>query len=402
MTAPTTTLTAAALLASGVWLWHLLQWLRHRRGLLRLIDQPDEPPPDGWPTLAALFAARDEARTVGPAARSLLAQDYPALRVVAVDDRSEDATGDILDELAEQDGRLRVIHITELPDGWLGKTYALQRAAGSAEADWLLFTDADVHFAPTALRRAVAFAERAGATHVTVAPVIPTEGFGERVFLAMFDAAFAIGFPAWRVEDLDRRTALGIGAFNLVRSGAFRDIGGFRRLALSVDDDMKLGEALKTAGGRPRVLMGDRAVTVKWHTGLRGMVRGLEKNFFAVARYRLSLALGSALLLAWVGAGPHVGLFVGPIWSRLVCAAGVAAAGAAIAAYGGKNGVRPYYALTLPISAAAMIVALTRSVCLTLARGGVVWRGHLYPLAALRDHVRRRERWLREVWLSTR
>src|SRR5581483_9986381 len=285
---------------------------------------PAVEPAGGWPSLAVAFAARDEEADVGRAARSMLALDYPNLRVVAVDDRSTDATGAILDALAAEDGRLVVVHVRELPPGWLGKCHALQAAADAVGdgADWLLFTDADVVFAPDALRRAVAFALSERADHVTVAPGIPTEGPGERLFLVMFLSALTVHAAGWRIEDDESRPSMGIGAFTLVRAEVFRAIGGFRRLALSVDDDVQLGRAIKWAGYRSRIILGAEAVRVRWQVGLGGMIRGLEKNFFAAARFRLALALMAIFPFAALGIAPFVGMFVGPWWSRAVSGLG--------------------------------------------------------------------------------
>lgn len=389
------------LFGSCAWIWHFFRWLGRRDRVRRLIDQCDAQPDGGWPRLAVAFAARDEAASVEAATRSLLAQDYPGLEIRAVDDRSADATGAILDRLADEDARLRVVHIRELPDGWLGKTHALQQVSEETDAPWLLLTDADVIFAPGALRRAMSFAVREGADHVTVAPAVPTRDFGERLFLSIFDAVMALGYPIWRVEDPKDRTGLGAGAFNLLRAERFRDIGGFRRLALSVDEDMQLGRTMKAAGGKARLLLGEGAVSVRWQTGLWGLVRGLEKNFFAGAHYRVSESLAIVGLILCLGVAPFGVIALGPPWCGAVAVAGIAAAGVAIEVYGRQNGIRWFYALALPVSSTLFAFTLLRSAWLTLARGGVVWRGHLYPLGALRAHVRHRDAWLREVWRST-
>jgi glycosyltransferase involved in cell wall biosynthesis len=394
---------ALGALASLVWLGQLARIVAHRRRLIRLADQPADPPEGGWPALAVIVAARDEAGQIEAAIRSLLAQDYPALELIAVDDRSTDGTGAILDAIAAEDPRLRVIHVRELPPGLLGKVHALQAGADAARgADWLLFTDADIVFTPGTLRRAVAFAEGHGADHLTLAPEVVLEGAGERLFVTVFLVAFTFKAPIEQVEHPGRRAHMGVGAFNLVRAESFRAIGGFRRLALSIDDDMRLAEALKAAGSRPRVLLGGGSIAVRWQVGLGGMIRGLEKNFFAGLNFRLAAVFAGVVAMVVVGMTPHLGLFVGPWWARALCAAGVASIAAIVGLTGRQNGIGWYYGLIFPVGVALLSLALLRSTWLTLRRRGVRWRDHLYPLDVLRDHARRRDAWIREVWRSTR
>jgi glycosyltransferase involved in cell wall biosynthesis len=397
------------MILSGLGLFGALAWLAlyvnlalHRDQAVFLADLPAESPRDGWPKLAVVFAARDEAGMVEAATRSILAQDYPRLEVIAVDDRSTDGTGTILDTIAKREDRLRVVHVETLPGGWLGKTHALQLASDATDARWILFTDGDVIFAPGTLRKAVMFAEEQGIDHVTVGPEIPTESVGERIFLALFGLLFSMGAPFDRVADMRRKAHAGIGAFNLVRLQAFRDIGGFSHLALSVDDDMKLGQALKYAGYQPRFLLGRGTVSVRWQVGLGGMIRGLEKNFFAAAGFHLAKVAVATLFLAAIGIAPFLGLFLGPIWARIVCGLGIATIAATLSGSSRQSGIAWYYAFAIPFASVALMITLGRSVVLTLARDGVRWRGHHYPLSELKRHVRLRDAWTREVWRSTR
>jgi hypothetical protein len=183
---------------------------------------------------------------------------------------------------------------------------------------------------------------------------------------------------------------------------AFWAIGGFARIALSVDDDMRLGQALKYAGYPMKLLLGAGSVSVRWQVGLGGMIRGLEKNFFAGVDYQIEKALLAALALTTAGIAPYIGLFVGPWWTRAVCLLGVLAVAGLLGLSSRFSGIRWYYALVLPLATVTVLISLARSVVLTLARGGVRWRGHHYPLAQLRHHVRLRDAWTREVWRSTR
>ncbi|WP_435021450.1 glycosyltransferase [Tundrisphaera sp. TA3] len=396
------TVAALGVFGSLIWLVHLIHLGRHRRDVVELADVPDREPEGGWPSLAVIVAARDEAGSIEAAIRSLLVQDYPGLRVIAVDDRSADATGPILDALAAESDRLTVVHVRDLPDGWLGKTNALQMGADATDARWILFTDADVVFAPGALRKSIAYAESERADHVCAIPEVLSDTSAERVFLAMFGLLFSMHARPGKIADFSSRANAGVGAFNLIRAESFRAIGGFRHLALSVDDDIRLARALKYGGYAARLVLGRRAVAVRWQVGLGGMIRGLEKNFFAGMFYSLPRALGAGAAVVILGIAPHAGLFVGPIWTRAVCGIGVASIVLALAGTKRGSGIGGVYGLILPVGAVAVLVALVRSVVLTLARGGVIWRGHLYPLAALRAHVRLREAWTREVWRSTR
>jgi Glycosyltransferase like family 2 len=384
------------IIVSAVWLIQVLALWLHRKEAHWLADLPESLPAGTSPALSVIFAARDEAPAIERAVRSILAQDYPALKVVAVDDRSSDDTGIILDRMAAEDSRMRVVHIRELPPGWLGKTHALHVAAQGETSPWLLFTDADVAVAPAALRRAVAWAAQTEADHVTVVPDFLTQGMGERLFQMMFALAFASRVKGGRVGAERGRAHLGIGAFNLVRLSAFRGIGGFERLALSVDDDNRLAQALKRFGYRGRAILGKGAVSVRWHSGLGGLIRGLEKNLFALVDFRTPVVVVASLL--WLGmCAPYVGLFIAPWWVRIICAIGIASVAVILSAIRRQTGIAWYYALVLPVGIAIYLYAFIRSMSLTLWRQGVRWRGQHYPLPELKEHVRNRNAWLRSA-----
>jgi hypothetical protein len=388
--------------ASVVWIGQFARNLIQRGRRIRLSACEGIEPDDGWPSLAVIVAARDEEAMIESSIRSLLAQDYPALEIIAIDDRSSDRTGTLLDALAREDHRLQAVHITDLPSGWLGKTNALQQGADASIARWLLFTDADVIFAPGVLRRAVALAEEANLDHLIASwdPITPT--IGERMFMALFTLMLVFKSSWSGVEDRDQRTSIGAGAFNLVRAEVFETIGGFRRIKLSIDEDMRLGQAIKYAGYRAKVVDGIGQISLRWQVGLGGMIRGLEKNFFAALDFRLPLVFATAVAMLFLTLAPMLGLFVGPLWTRVVCGLGIAATAGllSLVTTGRRNGW--IYALALPLSGPIMVYALLRSAFLTIGRKGVTWRGRLYPLHELRAHVGLRNYWLHEVWHSTR
>src|SRR5438445_1296629 len=194
------------------------------------------------PRISLIFAARDEEEKLPAALATLMEIDYPNLEIIAVDDRSKDATGRILDDFAAAHPRLRVVHITQLPAGWLGKPHALQKAYETSTGEWLLFTDADVRFKPDVLRRAVALAKQRNLDHLTLFGEIEMAGFWEKVLLTFFGMAFNIAIDPYRVANPHSRAYIGVGAFQLLKRAAYEASGTHRRLAMEVVDDMKLGK----------------------------------------------------------------------------------------------------------------------------------------------------------------
>jgi glycosyltransferase involved in cell wall biosynthesis len=345
------------------------------------------PDPDPWPVLSVVVAARDEADTIGPALASLLAQDYPALEVVVVDDRSGDGTGAIVDRVAARDSRLRAVHVAEVPSGWLGKVHALARGVERARGAWVLFTDADVHFAPGTLRRAVAWAEANRLDHLSVLAEAVVRSFWAGVCHAsMLRSLLALARP-WEAADPRSRRAIGTGAFNLVRRVAFDRTPGFEWLRLEVADDIGLGLMMKRAGARSGFLLGRGQLVVAWYPTLALAARGLEKNGFAqAARFSLWRGMGLAVL-GVVGAFGVFAAFVpvGVPWLPAVGAVALcshvasAAIGARALGYPLLHGL-----LSLPLGDVVMSWIVLRATLLGVRRGGAMWRGTVYPTALLR------------------
>lgn len=357
-----------------------------RRGK-RLDQEPPYSRDADAPALSVILAACNEEEKLAPAFRSLLAQEYPGpFEIVAINDRSTDRTPEILEELVrEAEKPVVLLHIKELPPGWLGKNHALYRGAQKANGEWLLFTDADIVFEPTALSRAVHLAEREQVQHVVSFMDLDLRGFWEKVFGLGFSFLFFMRFRPWQVRNPKSSAYLGVGGFNMVRRSAYQAIGTHRSIALEVADDMELGRRLKKAGFATEVVASAGYVTVRWQEGLSGLMGGLTKNAYAGNDYSfLQIVSGTFQLL--------LGIFVpllGMLFARGKAKAGYSLASAAylsMAAYHARlGGIPPIYALTLPVSSLLLIAVMFRSMWVTEKNGGITWRGTFYPLELLRQ-----------------
>jgi hypothetical protein len=320
--------------------------------------------------------------------RSLLSLDYPDLEIIAVDDRSTDQTGPILNSLAATDPRLRVVHIANLPPGWLGKNHALNTAGNIATGDYLLFTDADVHFDPTVLRRAVVLAVQKELDHLVVFPDVELHGFWETVAVWFFGIMLVTKYRPWKVPDPKAKESyLGIGAFNLVKIIAYQRMGGHAALPMEVADDMKLGKLLKASGARADSAASDSMVRVRWVVGLWGMVTGLTKNLYAGFGFKPIPALTSAILLFLVTTWPAIGLVTGPWYARLICLGTLALMVLTAAAAPASRGKTSLYGLAFPLAGPILIYIILRSMAFAYRQGGIRWRGTFYPLNELRKGV---------------
>ena len=338
--------------------------------------------------VSIIVPARNEEEDIELSLTRLLELDYDNYEVIAVDDRSTDRTGEIMERVAENpvltSRRLRVIHHRELPAGWLGKTHAMWTATNEATGDWLLFTDADVLFKPDSVRRALAYAEAEKADHVVLFPRMIMKQPGEFMMIAFFQTMFVFGHRPWKVADPKSRDHMGVGAFNLIRQSVYEAVGTYKALRMEVLDDMKLGKVVKNAGYAQRNVFGGDLISIRWANGAMGVVNNLTKNFFAILSFQWPRTLISAFGLAFLNLMPFLGVWLAQGWARLPY---VVALGSMFSIYLGislRSGVPAYYFLLHPVSTALFIYTLLRSMFHALWNDGIIWRGTRYPLEELR------------------
>ncbi len=345
------------------------------------------PPLQVWPRLSIIIPACNEAATLESALRSVLQQDYPELEIVLIDDRSTDGTADIVDRMAAADRRILAIHVEQLPEGWLGKVHALDLGASKASGSWLLFADADVHMAPGALRRAMAYAAEHSIDHLAAVPDLWPSSLPVDAAVALFCRTFMVAMRLWAVPDPKSDAAIGVGAFNLVRREAFQRSAGFSWLRMEVGDDLGLGMMLKQSGARCCLVNAHSLLGLHWYRSLREMAHGAEKAYASAARCslaRMSLLAIVLVLMEWAplvvlacGAGfPIIGQIPGLLWSGVAMLA-AAIGSSVILARWSRSRLLP--ALLFPLAALLAGGILLRSGWLGYRRGGILWRGTLYP-----------------------
>lgn len=377
-------------LSCGLWVYSLIYLYRAVASMPVLGDEARFEETAEWPTLSVIIPACNEAEHLEAALESLLAEGYPRLELIVIDDRSTDGTGEIVDRLAASDSRVRAIHIEALPDGWLGKVHALHRGVREARGDWYLFTDADVYFRQGTLRSAVSYAKRHGLNHLTCVPDISvSSGFWLDVAIRAFFLLFAVSARLAHVNRENSRRPIGIGAFNLIEAAAFKRAPGFEWLRMEPADDVGIGVMLKEAGARTQIVNATEEMSVPWYENVGAMIRGLEKNSFgAGAAYSYTKQLLIVALLICLAIFPYLSFFLGIALNDaiILTAGGIAlAVTLAMAIFMPRKSSRDIAAnLLLPFGVFLMAVIMLRSAYKCLRNGGIDWRGTHYSVTELR------------------
>lgn len=338
------------------------------------------------PAIAIIIAVRNEEADVEKALSSVCNLDYNNYRLVLVNDRSTDRTPQILENFAQKFSHVSVIHIHELPRGWMGKSHALYEGCRNAKEDWLLFTDADVVFRPDTLSKAINYSINKRLDHLVLLPHIRSRSAVFNSVLATFKIMFDLQYRPWAAKDPNSGASVGMGAFNLVRRTAYEAAGTHRRFALHPNDDLQLGEHIKSAGFKQDVLYGDNQIQYEWYSSLGAFIRGLMKNAFSSVNYSFLKAVinSVAALLFFVLPVPVLLLSGVP---QLQCMAAIILI-SQLALYLLKPALHAkwWYVFTIPFAAAVISYIMLRSAILTLLQGGIYWRESFYPLSELKKY----------------
>ena len=366
---------------------HMLNGVRQ----LRYLNELGKPKPVDPPLLrvSVIVTARNEERKAEEALRSLMRLDYPDYEVVYVNDRSDDRTGEIAERLQAMDGRIRTIHIEELPPGWFGKNHAAYHAAKAATGEVLLFTDGDVIFAPCALEYAVRHMLRNGLDHLSLSARVAVTGPFLRSCIVVFATTVNLLLPPWKVRDPKSSVYFGVGPFNMFLARSYHAIGGHSSVALRPDEDVQIAKLVKRRGMRSEFVRGEALVDFEWYSTFQGLVRGLEKNFFATMDYSIVKAGIYTVVMLWLMfvpfiLGPTLAL-MGSAWPAALFG-GAAAVSLANFFLIARQVWHPWWSgLLVPFATMAMIYILWRSAFVTIFRG-VAWGGPAVALSELRRH----------------
>src|SRR5215213_3284649 len=368
----------------------IVYWL-HNQYHLDITVTPT-PPPTNAPLISVCVPARNEERNIRACVEAVLAQDYPNFEVIILEDRSTDATGEILRDIAVQNDRLKVINGSDLPKGWAGKPHALFQASAAARGDWLCFVDADTFLSSTTLSSCYAKAIETNADMFTILTFQIMGSFWEKAVLPIVMTALSVGFSPRKVNDPKSKDAIANGQFILIKRSVYEAIGGHESVKDQIVEDKAISEQAKWNGYRLIIANGYSVAKTRMYTSLPEMWEGWTKNIYLGLRDRPSslwLGVFGAFLAVLAALFLPVWPFLGMIWflrggegvaitvilESLILWAIIIAVRARVAI---GMGIALWYAFTFPLGAAVFAAMMLTSTWKVISGKGVTWKGRIY------------------------
>ncbi len=341
------------------------------------------------PLISIVVPAKDEETHVESCVRSMLGSDYQNLEIIMVDDRSTDRTAEIVESIGNEDSRLKIVHVKDLPDGWTGKTHALYRGAHAACGELLLFSDADTLFHPQLLARASSAFQGRGLDVLGLLPGFVERGFVENAVNPHLELGISYFFPLSDINDPAKRTALASGSFLMMSRATYQELGTWMAFRGQITEDVALSRAAKASGCRLRVMRAGEMLRTRGFRNVSEMCAFWKRTYYGAFERNVALTArltANSLILSMLpalailtGYAIMTGTSTAPINVLFVlslCA--LLAVVVPFTVFIRTEGIHWAYGLTAPLGlAVASWVAISTFVT-TLLDKGIQWRGSLY------------------------
>lgn len=361
-----------------LWFSLLTTYGRYRPRRLRPLSEIKK-----WPSVAIIVPACNEEKNIQATLTDLSHLDYPDFEIIAVNDRSTDATGVQIDNAAKQNSNIRPLHIETLPPNWLGKPHALYQGLQRTTADYVLFTDADIRFESETLKRAIYEMKFYQVDLLSISPEIQSKGFWSGVVFQTAWLLMSLTRKIWNINNQNHRHPLGVGAFNLVKRAVLSSEKILEDIKLELVEDLALAWQIRKRGYRHRFTLGTGHLSVKWYENWKGLIRGLEKNAFSGAGFSwlaISFICSSLLIMSFI---PFL-IFLAPtqwlvyvlFWLSLILYSKQAS-------YFGQY----WYVIGFPFAFWVIGFAFFNSAYKITRQKAVVWRDTTYPLELLKKNM---------------
>jgi chlorobactene glucosyltransferase len=339
------------------------------------------------PRVSVIVPAKDEEKNIENCLQHLLLQNYDNYEIIVVDDRSGDATPQILETYRRNSKiPLKIVRVEKLPPGWTGKNHAMHVGAKAAAGEWLLFTDADTTHSPLSLSTALDKAVTDGIDFLTLAPETESESFWEHTVQPLAVSSLALWFDPAKVNDPKHPGVLANGQFLLIEKIAYEQVGGSESVKDKVVEDVELAKRFRSGGKLVQFLDGTRLYSTRMYSSLAEIHRGWTRIYIHLFDKKIAPILHKIALFLFFSILPFA-VLAAEIYLRQTDSAiydplllkisfGVSAFIVAVRAAGNLR-VRssPWHAFLHPLGSLVLVWILSTCVFRIAAGRPSLWRG---------------------------
>ena len=346
------------------------------------------------PKVSVILPARNEENFIGKCLDSLIKQDYENYEIIAIDDSSEDKTGEIISEYAKKNSKIIPVSARSKPDGWMGKNWACMEGYGKATGDLLLFTDADTNHSEKVISLSVAHLISLDLDALSAIPKMLAFDFWTRITLPMISTFLHTRFSALNVNNPSKKTGYFFGSFFIIKKKTYKEVGMHEGVKQEIIEDGALGKKVKESGYKMRMVRGEHMIDAIWARDKNTLWNALKRLMVPLYLQSEKIAIGIffavlfLLFIPFLTAAIAAALPADTTSAKILCVTSVIASiliytGAAIETKIGL-GLRWFYALFAPLGSLVVILGFLSGLLQAKSSSSVTWRGRSY---SMKDHA---------------
>ena len=216
------------------------------------------------PKVSVILPARNEEKFIEKCLDSLVGQDYDDYEIIAINDSSNDSTGNIMKKYSEKFSKVIFVDAKPKPDGWMGKNWACMEGYKKASGNLLLFTDADTVHTSSVISLAVSHLLSLELDALTVIPRMLCLDRITKITLPMISTFLHTRFSALRVNDTSKNTGYFFGSFFIMKKSTYDSVGTHEGVKSELVEDGALGRKVKESNFKMRMVRGEHLIDAVW------------------------------------------------------------------------------------------------------------------------------------------
>ena len=303
-----------SLLCISCFIWIILVFKKPRFYKYREIFVPyndqDDKISNKFPSISVIIPARNEEDVLAKTLLSMVSQKYPNFEIILVNDQSTDKTKKIAEDIKNntKNNLLKIIDTKKLPEGWVGKLWALQHGVEIALGDWILFTDADIEHPKFSLYSLISHACEEKLDFFSLMAKLQAKSFWEKLLIPAFLYFFKLMYPFASVNMPDKKIAAAAGGCILFKKKALEEIGGLNSIKDEVIDDIAFAKAIKGKGYKIKLMDGPDFISKRSYNKLGQLWKMVTRTAFTELNYSYLKLLGCVLIMSIIFIAPLTGL----------------------------------------------------------------------------------------------